>query len=125
MKRYSLQWVVVLAGAAMLNACGGGGDDSGSPTAFSVVPADITVTGGVGTCGAGTVGQVFIYGGQPPYRIDNTVPAYVSINKTQVDHKGESFSVTFLGSCVDPGSIVIVDALDHQVTLTVHSVKGS
>ena len=126
MKRYLLQSLLLMAGTALLGACGGGGDDAGSPTAFSLVPNSIKVTGATtGACAAGTTGEVFVYGGVAPYRIDNTVPGYVSFDKTTVEHKGDSFTVTFLGGCLNPGQIVIVDKMDKQVILTLTNEKGT
>src|SRR5438045_3160587 len=131
MKRSLLLLTFLAAGAASLSSCGGGGkneDESGSPTTFSVVPAAITVTGtplvGVptgtlGVCGAGSAGEVFIYGGVPPYRIDNTSTDTLAVSTNTVDHKGGSFTVTVLagGACpLDPGLIGVVDSLDHQLT---------
>src|SRR5215467_3216567 len=101
MKRAAV--LLSVAMSAVLASCGGSDDQSGSPTAFSVVPNDIsvegappTVTGATGSCASGaTTTEVFVYGGVAPYRLDNTVPNYVSLNKTTVDDKGGSFLVTF------------------------------
>jgi hypothetical protein len=110
---------------SLLASCGGGGaDEAGSPTTFSIIPNSIKVTGPVGFCAAGTVGSVFVYGGAAPYRIDNTVPAYVTIDKGEVAHPGESFSVTFLGGCLDPGNVVVKDRLGKVVTLTLTNEVG-
>ena len=116
----------VAASVVLVAACGGGGDDeAGSLTTFSVVPSSITATGPTGACAVGASSEVFVYGGAAPYRIDNTVPGYVSVNKTQVDQRGGSFTVTFSGGCLAPGQIVVVDKLDRQVTLTLNNVKGA
>ena len=110
-----------------LAACGGSSDDAGSPTAFSVVPQTLTVTSGTaGTCYAGYVGEIFVYGGAAPYRLDNTVPDSVVLSKTTVDHRGESFTVSYTGAaCFDPATVVVVDSLDKQVTLKLISKAGS
>ena len=111
-----------------LAACGGGSDDeAGSPTAFSVVPSTLTVTSSSTTaCYAGFVGEIFVYGGAAPYRLDNTVPDSVVLSTTTVDHRGGSFTVTYTGAaCFDPATIVVVDALDKQVSLTLISKLGS
>jgi hypothetical protein len=127
MKRSGVRFLLSVASVAALASCGGGGDESGSNTPFSVVPADVAVTGpAAGVCAAGPgVTEVFVYGGTAPFRIDNTIPAFVQVSKTTVQSKGESFNITFLGGCVDPGQIVVVDHLDHQVTLTVHNKPGT
>jgi hypothetical protein len=117
---------VLLAASALMVSCGVGGDDeAGSPTKFSLVPSSITVTGGVGACAANASGSVFVYGGVAPYRLSNTVPAYVSLDRAEVSHRGESFTVTFLGGCLNPGTIAVTDSLDNLVTLTLVNQKGS
>lgn len=135
MKNFLLPNAIALAVALVfLSACGGGGDDeAGSPTAFSVAPNDYTLTaaaataGGppAGECGSGYVGDVFVYGGTAPYRLDNTMPDAILLSKTEVGERGGSFSVAFTGICFDPGSVVIVDKLDHTVTLTLHNKPAS
>lgn len=113
-----------LACAAMLIGCGGGGDEAGSPTAFSTVPSEITVSGPTGTCAAGATASVFVFGGAAPYKLYNVFPTHVALDKTQVDHPGESFTVTFLGGCLNPGSVVIEDKLKNQVTLELINEEG-
>lgn len=125
---------LALAAAAstvlVLAACGGGDDDeAGSPTALSVVPASITnsVPEGnpnnipVGECASdlGSNGsRVFVYGGVAPYRLDNTQPDYVVLDRTTVSNRGDYFTAWFTTGCIDPAIIVVVDALDRQVQLT-------
>jgi hypothetical protein len=112
----------------LATACGGGNDDeAGSLTALSVVPSDITVSGPKDTCpGGGTVGTVFIYGGTAPYRIDNTNPDMLTINKASVGDRGGNFTVTSLGAgCLDQGPIVVRDKNERQVIVTITLEKGS
>jgi hypothetical protein len=127
MKIQPLSLAAVLA-AAVVAGCGGGGDDNaGSVTPLSVVPSDLSITGPKDACAGGPLSssQVYVYGGAAPYRIDNPFPNYVTIDRTHVDSRGGYFTITFTGGCIDPGSIVVVDALDKQVTLTVHNTKGT
>jgi hypothetical protein len=119
---------IVLVG--VLSACGGGGDDeAGSPTTFSVQPASVSFTAPAGTatgvCVAGGTQDVFVYGGAAPYRVDNTVPAYVSVDKTNVDSRGGSFRITVTGGCLTDGTIVVVDKLDNQVVFTVNNAPST
>jgi len=127
MKLTPLNRIAVLAAAAgLLTSCGVGGDDeAGSPTKFSVVPSSIKVTGPTGACAAGANGTVFVYGGAAPYRLSNTVPDYVTLDRTEVSHPAESFTVTFTGGCLDPGTIAVEDSLGNLVTLTLTNAKGS
>jgi hypothetical protein len=115
----------------LLTSCGGGGDaEAGSPTTFSVVPSAVTFTAptsaGTGVCLAGGTSTIFVYGGTAPYRIDNTVPDYVSVDKTSVGERGGSFNITVVAAaCLSKGSIVVVDKLDNIVTLTVDNTAAS
>jgi hypothetical protein len=120
------KFAVLLATAALLTSCGVGGDDeAGGPTEFSIVPSSIDVTGPTGLCAVGTAGEVFIFGGVAPYKIKNTVPGFVSVNKTEVTHRGESFTVTFIAGCLDPGNIAVEDALGNVLTLTLTNKEGA
>jgi hypothetical protein len=123
MKRSALRFVLSAAGAAALASCGGGTNESGSPTVFSVVPSTVTFTAPTGTasgvCVGGGTAQVFVYGGVAPYRVDNTSQAYLVVDRTTVNDKGGNFTVTSVGPCIDSGQIVVVDKLDNQVKLTV------
>ncbi|MES2993588.1 MAG: hypothetical protein V4844_19345 [Pseudomonadota bacterium] len=119
--------VLVVALLGSLSGCGGGGDDeAGSPTAFSVQPTTATVTSTSSTaCSAGYVGEFFVYGGVAPYRLNNTVPDAMVLDRTTVSDRGGSFQVSFTGICVSPALIVIVDKLDNQIVLTLNNNKGS
>jgi len=122
--------VASLLFAGVLAACGGGGDDqAGSVTAFSVQPATVTFTApstaASGVCVGGGTQDVFVYGGAAPYRIDNTVPDYVDVDKAQVGDRGGSFRLTTRAGCLENGTIVIVDKLDKQVTFTVNNKPNS
>jgi hypothetical protein len=111
--------IPVTALVAALAGCGGGGDaEAGAPTGLNVQPSTITITG---NCGGGYAGQVFVYGGAGPYRIDNTFPDLVSLDKKEVDGPGGSFNVTYLGGCFEPALVVIVDKLNRQVVLTLNN----
>jgi hypothetical protein len=111
---------------SLLAACGGGGDDeAGSPTTFSIQPATVTFTApegsASGVCFGGGSQDVYVYGGAAPYRIDNTAPDYLAVNKTKVDNRGGNFTVTTVGGCLTNGILVIVDSLDKQVIFTVNN----
>lgn len=114
----------------VLAACGGGGDDeAGSPTSLSVVPSTITLSvpeGNpnnipAGTCAndlAGNGSRVFVYGGVAPYRLDNTAPDQIVLDRTTVADRGDYFTAWFTGGCTSSSIVVVVDALDRQVQLT-------
>jgi hypothetical protein len=123
MKRSGVRFLLAVASMAALVSCGGGGDESGSNTTFSVVPATVTFSAPVGTpagvCVGGGTAEIFVYGGTAPFRIDNTAKDYLAVDRATVDSKGGSFTVMTLGGCISPGQIVVVDNLDRQVTVTV------
>jgi hypothetical protein len=112
-----------LLAAAVVASCGGGVDDNeaGAPQAFNVSPAIITVKNAKGTCAAGFLAEVFVYGGAAPYYLNNTVPGGLVLNKTKVEEAGGSFTITLNGVCMDPGLINVVDKLNKQVTVSVSS----
>lgn len=122
--------VTSIALVAAVAGCGGGGDaEAGSPTVFSVQPTTATMTartaanGGpaAGDCESGFAGEFFVYGGAAPYRIDNTLPSAMVVDKTSVADRGGSFTVTFTGQCVSPALIIVVDKLDHQIVVTLNN----
>lgn len=112
---------VVLSVAVMLNACGGGGDVAGDRTEFSVSPDEFTwkvAADSSGGCtranGAQTV--VTIVGGVPPFRIQNSLPTHVRVDRTEATGKDPVFKVTSLGGCVDPATILVLDYQSRTTT---------
>lgn len=117
----------LVAFAASLAGCGGGGDaEAGSPTVLSVQPTTTTVTSNSPTaCYTGYVGEFFVYGGAAPYRLDNTAPDAMTLDKATVSDRGGSFKVNFTGICIAPALIVVVDKLDKQVVITLNNKVGT
>jgi nitrous oxide reductase accessory protein NosL len=101
--------------ALLTTACGGGNDDdAGSPAPFQVQPSSVGLKDGTANCTAGgPVGTVFIFGGAAPYRIRNSSPAWITVDKT-------SFTITATGyGCLSPGQVFVTDNLNNLVTVTV------
>jgi hypothetical protein len=123
--RLSLSAAVLLAAFAAAG-CGGGNDDEAGEqfTPFGITPDSIGVTGPAGACATGFGGDVLVSGGSAPYRVVNLVPDFVTVDKTTVAHRGETFSVTFIAGCLDPGTIVVIDAVGREVTLTLTNEEG-
>lgn len=119
----------VIASLALLGGCGGGDDDlSGSTTAFSVQPTEITVNvpAGSASCFVGEVGKVFIYGGAPPYRLANSFDNDVALNTVQVDNWGGDFTVSYIGGgCINPGTVIVQDSQKRIVTLKLINKIGT
>ena len=66
-----------------------------------------------------------MYGGAAPYRLDNTAPDAMVLDRTSVSDRGGSFKVNFTGVCIAPALIVIVDKLDKQVVITLNNKPGT
>ena len=84
---------------------------------LSVVPPTATITGpDTNTCSAGFRIDYFIYGGTPPYHISSTFPDAVTLVNSTVNFSGGSFEAITNGTCVDPLTFTIVDAIGRQTT---------
>ena len=112
------------AAAVLLSACGGGGNESGPPDKVVLSQTDLTLKGTKEACGRGGGIQIFIYGGTPPYKLSNSVPNHVILDKTEVQLSGDSFTIGFTGLCIDSMPIVVEDRMGRMATLNVHNVKG-
>ncbi len=128
MKQSNSSWTIALMVlAAALVGCGGSNDDeAGSPTEFSVVPTTVTFsappTTPTGFCVAGGTQTVFVYGGSAPYRLDNTVPDVVSVNKSEVGERGGSFVITVTQpACLKTVIISVKDARGFVVPFTINN----
>jgi hypothetical protein len=129
MRRISAGAVVVSsifgALALALAGCGGGGNESGPSDQVVVSPAEVTVSGQIGVCGAGLGPTVHVFGGLPPYKLTNSVPTYLQLDKTEVGGSGEGFTMTFLGGCLDKMPINVEDRAGRVVSVLVTNQKGS
>jgi hypothetical protein len=99
-----------------LASCGGGGDIAGDSSEFAVSPKENTLTLGTGaSCAdASQVPPVVvtIIGGQPPYRIVNSSPEALVVDKTEATGKDPQFKVSYYENavvCVNPGTITVLD----------------
>lgn len=122
-----LRSVAIASAVALVAACGGSDDESGSLTSFDIVPDSYTLQGpDENTCSAddpSTDRRVYIYGGAGPYTIDNARPTLVAIDRSTVDGQGEYFRVLFLGGCFE-ATVVVVDAFGRKAILELNSEKG-
>ncbi|MDR7151044.1 hypothetical protein J2W49_003017 [Hydrogenophaga palleronii] len=128
----------LLAVAVLAAACGGGGDEAGDVGEMSVFPTKQTI--GVESCvdTRRTVDVVHtINGGQPPFRIQPSLPQLFEIGTIQVVNntrqyvalplqgdgfvelrgKDPQFVVrTLLGAgCVNPATITVLDVFSNSV----------
>lgn len=103
----TLSLAVLLA----LSACGGGGNESGPPEQL-YLSADAVTVGAAGICEVGIGPQVHIYGGTPPYKLANSVPDAMRLDKAVVQNSGDSFRITFInGICLKNMPITVEDQM--------------
>lgn len=115
------QWAARAAlavSAVALSACGGGGNESGPPDSLHAAPAAFTVSAG-DQCFAGQGPTVFVYGGQPPYKLANSVPRGMTLEKEELTYSGEGFKVFFNGSCMASMPITIEDDMGRLTEVLV------
>jgi hypothetical protein len=93
---------------------------------LSVIPATATITGpDKNTCSIAVRVDYFIYGGTPPYHIAPSFPDTVTMVNTTVSASGGSFEVITNGSCVNPLTFTIVDAIGRQTTAQLINSLGT
>ena len=94
--------------------------------AISLMPNELTFTGGLSTsCGHGTA-DVFVFGGTPPYTVTGSGGAAVS--PTTVATSGGKFAVTVgvgVPPCPANASVVVTDSRGAIATVTVTVNPGS
>lgn len=122
--------LIGLVSVFALASCGGGGDIAGDTSDFGVSPKEMeftdneTRTASVDSCigvrGARTV--FTIVGGQAPFRIVNSSPQYMDVDKTEVSGKDPKFTVTLNGGCGDPLTILVLDYHSRSASVEI-SVK--
>lgn len=104
--------VAAVVGTLLLVSCGGGGDIAGDSTEFSVSPEEYKFTGP--SCSSASQFQaivVTIVGGQGPFRIINSSPEALSVDKTEASGKDPQFRVSYKNTnlCTDPATITVLD----------------
>lgn len=106
--------------SSVLVACGGGGDNAGDLTEFSTDIDEWTVKSSVPGCSTGGAERwVTIIGGQAPFRIRNSSPSYLQVDRTEVTGKDPRFKMTTLGGCAE----FTVTVLDYHSRVTAIEVK--
>jgi hypothetical protein len=119
--------LVGLVSILALASCGGGGDIAGDTSDFGVSPEEVKFTDNetrttnvdscIGVRGARTV--FTIVGGQAPFRIVNSSPQYMDVDKTEVSGKDPKFTVTMNGGCGDPLTILVLDYHSRSATVEI------
>jgi hypothetical protein len=119
MKMNVLKMTLAVVTAGALASCGGGGPVAGDVEGFSVSPEETTWT--VASCGASGGGDtvVTINGGQPPFRIVNSAPQFISVDRNEVTGKDPSFRVSTVRGC---GEDLVVTVIDFHSRTAVYTV---
>lgn len=112
-----------------LVSCGGGGGAAGDSDTFAVAPGEIKISHGKGdvTCSGskGARTTVTIVGGQAPFRIVNSSPQLMSVDRTEVAGQDPQFVVTSLGQgCGEDLSVLVLDLFSKSVTFNLTLEKG-
>lgn len=117
MKRFSSRVILGSFFASFLLAsCGGGGDIAGDSTEFSVSPKEYGLKLGAGSrCRDASKTPpivVTIIGGQAPFRIINSAPEALVVDKTEASGKDPQFRISYSETavlCTDPGVVTVLD----------------
>lgn len=137
MKRFSNRMILgSLLVSFVLASCGGGGDIAGDSTEFSVSPEKYELELGEGArCSdASKVPPVVItiIGGQAPFRVVNSAPESLVIDKTEVTGKDPQFRISYSSDavlCTKPGVVTILDyhsrvaSFEYSVTVKEPAAK--
>jgi hypothetical protein len=100
--------------------------NTGASAGFFVTPTTMNFTGpNSSQCSTGLSGDVFVFGGVPPYTVANTFPQFVSVSTTMVPNRGGKFTVTTLDNCLDSGVITVRDSAGRTASLTVSNKVGT
>lgn len=127
MLKKSLQMIGGVATAFALASCGGGGDIAGDSTEFSVSPDEYALKVGAdsnGGCSAASTLKPIVFtiiGGQAPFRIVNSDPQAIRIDKTEATGKDPKFNVSFQNTsyCVNPAVITVLDYHSRVATVEI------
>ena len=93
---------------------------------LSVIPATATIVGpDTATCTSGFRVDYYVYGGTPPYHVAATFPAGVTLVNSVVASPGGFFEAVTNGTCVNPLTFTIVDAVGRQVTSQLINQPGT
>lgn len=119
-----LKFGYVVAASAFLVACGGGGDNAGNLTDFSTNVDEWTVKSSVPGCSTGGAEKwVTIIGGQAPFRIRNSSPDNLQVDRTEVTGKDPVFKMTTLGGCAE-FTVTVLDYHSRVATIDIKLEKG-
>lgn len=104
---------------AVLAGCGGGGNESGPAETLEAMPNAVSV-GVTGDCSEGMGPTVTVWGGQPPYKLTNSMPTGMTLDKSRLTYSGEGFTIRFInGVCMTNMPISIEDDMGRLLHVLV------
>lgn len=125
-KKSAATLALVLSAVGLLISCGGGGDVAGDSTSFAVSPDKSTLSVAAAVendcSGAASVSWtvVSIVGGQPPFRIVNSQPSWVDVDRTEATGKDPQFRVRPTGfGCGE----TVISVFDYHSQLATYVYK--
>lgn len=125
---FILRSVCLFGSVAALASCGGGGGDAGDSAEFAAVPDAVNIKAGDGDLSCqGTAGiqtTFTIVGGQPPFRIVNSFPQYLFLDRTEVSGQDPKFKVTTLTGCGEDLTVLVLDQHSRSATVAFTVEKG-
>lgn len=121
-----LHFVAAVSAATLLllAACGGGGNESGPAESVLASPDNVRVNGPAGQCASGLGPTVYLYGGRPTYKLNNSAPTAMILSTSQVAGSGEGFTITFTGTCLEAIPITVEDDMGRVLPIPISNVKG-
>lgn len=126
LREHPHRWGIVAGICSVLAACGGGGNESGPAEEIVASPSSVIVSGPTGSCATGTGPTLFVHGGQPPYKLFNSAPTAISLDKAKLNSSGEGVVLTFInGVCLDKIPITIEDGMGRVVNVPVSNIVGT
>jgi hypothetical protein len=108
----------------VLSACGGGGSLNDGQESLKVNPSTVVVSGPVGSCYSGLGPTVFVFGGNAPYTLRNSLPIGLFVDKTVLRQPGEGVTLSFNGTCFDTLPLIVTDNEGVSASVTISNVKG-
>lgn len=126
---------ILFGGSVILSlaSCGGGGDIAGDGEEFLVSPDEYKLAVSADSNGgcsyaANAKPVVFtIIGGQSPFRIVNSDPQAIVVDKTEATGKDPKFTVSFQKTsyCANPAVITVLDYHSRVATIEITTEVAS
>lgn len=103
---------------AGLAGCGGGGNESGPPDSLVVSPEAVSV-GKPEQCIAALGPTVYVHGGTPPYKLSNSVPQGMVLDRSTLQNSGDGFTISFTGVCLRNMPVTVEDSMGRLARVSV------